>query len=172
MDSSITEVATLRQKVIVWLDDLLPGNIPKVPRKTDPGIVVVSNRIMEIPKLAYSNLYLFLATRVAMDTLRGVELLVCRGSEELARTLISIIQTNEHGLTKGFASLLANCAAQAQYNEDTWVLQVEPDEPRAWLRGWFLLSKITTETQKQLKFLMDAERQLKLEVGIQGDCNA
>lgn len=164
MNSSLTDVVNLKHEIVLWLDDMFPASIPISPRTEDPEVVVVSNRIMTIPKLACSNIYMFLASRMTTDELRGLDLVVCRGSAELARTLLSIVQVNERGLTKGLASLLANYAAQTQYQEDTWVITIEQDTPRPWLHGWFRLSKILSETQRQLKFLIDTERQLALEV--------
>lgn len=164
MNNSLTDISTLKREIIDWLDSMFPAQVPKSVRAENQDVVVISNRIMSVPKLAYSNIYVFLATRILTDELRGLDLIVCRGSIELARTLLSIVQVNEHGLTKGLASLLANYAAQTQYQEDTWVIIVEPDEPRAWLHGWFPMSKILTETKRQLKFLADTERQLELEV--------
>lgn len=159
MNNSLTDVASLKHEIISWLDDMFPTRIPESPRTENPEIVVVSNRIMTIPKLACSNIYMFLASRMMTDELRGLDLVVCRGSAELTRTLLSIVQVNEHGLTKGVASLLANYAAQTQHQEDTWVITIEQDTPRPWLHGWFRLSKVLKETQRQLKFLADAERQ-------------
>ena len=164
MNSSLTDVVNLKHEIVSWLDDMFPASIPISPRTEDPEVVVVSNRIMTIPKLACSNIYMFLASRMTTDELRGLDLVVCRGSAELARTLLSIVQVNERGLTKGLASLLANYAAQTQHQEDTWVITIEQDTPRPWLHGWFKLSKVLSETQRQLKFLTDTERQLALEV--------
>lgn len=81
MNNSLTDVASLKHEIISWLDDMFPARIPESPRTENPEIVVVSNRIMTIPKLVCSNIYMFLASRMMTDELRGLDLVVCMGLE-------------------------------------------------------------------------------------------
>lgn len=131
------------------------------------------NRLLEIPSHVTEQLYA-LATRVLRDDVQGFDMLLCRSSNALAVALIEAVYYNElgfngwhntGGISKPMADVLASKATVTRNVGRAWIVYIEADKPKCWLRGWISADVLLREQKRQVIMLEAGLRQMELEVG-------